>query len=391
LIPELRDDTLFDRLTGIPFIEPAPDGLMIHDAVRAAVRADLEAIDPKAFQRYRRAAWQQLGHEAKSASLPNLWRYTADLIFLIENPAVREAFFPRDAARHHVERAGATDASAIREITAAQDGEQGLDIVERWWRHKPDAFYVVRDSERRVAGFYFMFDPRDTAPSVLDSDPLTLAWMKHLRRNPLPKGQTALFLRRWLTREHGEAPAPAQAAAWLDIKRHYMERRPVLQRVYLTLTNFAPYAEAASGLGIRITDENAVAIGDAPFLTLELDMGPRSVDGWLARMAAAEMEAEQDGLLDERSRALVVHGQVKDLTRKEFDVMRYLTLRQGEAVTRIELLNDVWGLKYSGGNVVDTVIASLRKKLGKLAHVIETVHGHGYLYRSPALSEPRPV
>jgi hypothetical protein len=391
LIPELRDDTLFDRLTGIPFIEPAPDGLMIHDAVREAVRADLEAIDPKAFQRYRRAAWQQLGHEAKSASLPNLWRYTADLIFLIENPAVREAFFPRDAARHHVERAGATDASAIREITAAHDGKQGLDIVERWWRHKPDAFYVVRDSERRVAGFYFMFDPRNTASSVLDSDPLTLAWMKHLRRNPLPKGQTALFLRRWLTREHGEAPAPAQAAAWLDIKRHYMERRPVLQRVYLTLTNFAPYAEAASGLGIRITDENAVAIGDAPFLTLELDMGPRSVDGWLARMAAAEMEAEQDGLLDERSRALVVHGQVKDLTRKEFDVMRYLTLRQGEAVTRIELLNDVWGLKYSGGNVVDTVIASLRKKLGKLAHVIETVHGHGYLYRSPALSEPRPV
>jgi DNA-binding response OmpR family regulator len=60
--------------------------------------------------------------------------------------------------------------------------------------------------------------------------------------------------------------------------------------------------------------------------------------------------------------------------------------RQGEAVARIELLNDVWGLKYDvGGNVVDAVIAALRKKLGDLSGVIETIHGHGYLYRSPAL------
>ena len=67
--------------------------------------------------------------------------------------------------------------------------------------------------------------------------------------------------------------------------------------------------------------------------------------------------------------------------------MRYLTLRQGEAVSRTELLNDVWGIKHDGGgNVVDVIVASLRKKLGASASVIETVHGHGYLYRSPGLS-----
>ena len=67
--------------------------------------------------------------------------------------------------------------------------------------------------------------------------------------------------------------------------------------------------------------------------------------------------------------------------------MRYLTLRQGEAVTRTELLNDVWGIKHEGGgNVVDVIVASLRKKLGASAGVIETVHGHGYLYRSPGVS-----
>ena len=98
-------------------------------------------------------------------------------------------------------------------------------------------------------------------------------------------------------------------------------------------------------------------------------MGERSVDGWLTRLAAAELGSEQDDLLNERRRALVIGGRVLTvLTRKEFEVMRYLAGRRGEAIARIELLNDVWGLKYDlGGNVVDAVIAGLRKKLGDLA------------------------
>jgi hypothetical protein len=341
LIPDLAEDEFFDRLLEIPFIEAASDGLMIHDAVREALRADLEAIDPRAFQRYRRAAWQQLVHEAKSAAVPDLWRYTADLIFLVNNPVVREAFFPRDVAEFYVERAAAADATAIAEISAVHDGEAGASIIERWCRYLPRTFYVISDARTQVAGFYCLFDPQDATPTLLDSDPITSNWMRHLKKNPLPKGQTALFLRRWLSRRDGEAPSAVQAAAWLDIKRHYMEQRPFLQRVYLALTKVAPYAPVAEGLGIHIIHEPPTAIGDRSVSSLELEMGPRSVDGWLARLAAAEISAEDDGLLDGRRRALVLNGQATNLTRKEFDVMRYLILRQGEAVTRVELLNEI--------------------------------------------------
>ncbi len=385
-MPSLHDDLLFDRLATLPFVESARDGLMIHDAVREAIRTDLEAIDPPTCQRYRRAAWQQLKHEAKSAVFGNLWRYSADLIFLINNPAIREAFFPRDVAKFYVERAGAGDGAAILSIAAEHEGHEAALIVEGWWKHLPRSFCVVRDARGQIAGFYCLLDPDDAAPSVVRRDPLTSAWARYLLQRPLSKGKTALFLRRWLSREHGERPSPVQAAAWLDIKRHYLERRPRLQRVYLALTNVTPYAEVASGLDIKIMDEPEVNIGDASYRSLSLDMGERSVDGWLTRLAAVELGTEQDGLLDERRRALVVHGRATVLTRKEFDVMRYLTGRQGEAVARIELLNDVWGLKYdAGGNVVDAVIAALRKKLGDLSGVIETIHGHGYLYRSPVL------
>ena len=386
LMPSLHDDLLFDQLAGLPFVESAHDGLIIHDAVREAIRTDLEAIDPTTCQRYRRAAWQQLNHEAKSAAFGNLWRYSADLIFLINNPAIRESFFPRDVAKYYVERAGAEDGVGILSIAAEHEGREAALIVEGWWKHLATSFWVVRDAHGQIAGFYCLLDPNDAAPSAVRRDPLTSAWARHLLQRPLSKGKTALFLRRWLSREHGERPSPVQAAAWLDIKRHYLERRPRLQRVYLALTNVAPYTEVASGLDIQIMDEPPVSIGDATYRSLSLDMGERSVDGWLTRLAAAELGTEQDGLLDERRRALVVHGRATVLTRKEFEVIRYLTARQGEAVARIELLNDVWGLKYDlGGNVVDAVIATLRKKLGDQARVIETIHGHGYLYRNPAL------
>jgi hypothetical protein len=81
-----------------------------------------------------------------------------------------------------------------------------------------------------------------------------------------------------------------------------MERRPHLQRIYLALKSFAPYEKVASALGIHVVDDLAACIGEANYLGLELDMGPRSVNGWLARLAATELGAEPDGLLDERRR-----------------------------------------------------------------------------------------
>src|SRR5262249_28170905 len=132
--------------------------------------------------------------------------------------SIREGFFPSGAARYYVERAAATNhGAAICHITARHDGPQNAEIIGRWQRHMPQAFYAVRDTEGQVAGYYFLFDPRDAVPSLRESDPITLAWARHLQRKPLARGQTALFLRRWLSREHGEGPSSVQGAAWVDI------------------------------------------------------------------------------------------------------------------------------------------------------------------------------
>jgi DNA-binding response OmpR family regulator len=59
-----------------------------------------------------------------------------------------------------------------------------------------------------------------------------------------------------------------------------------------------------------------------------------------------------------------------------------LESRPGEAISRGELLQNVWGQDYEGGsNVVDAVIRGLRKKCGEKAMIFETVRGVGYRLR----------
>ncbi len=73
---------------------------------------------------------------------------------------------------------------------------------------------------------------------------------------------------------------------------------------------------------------------------------------------------------------------VLKMTRKEYSVLRALAMRAGEAVTRDELLNEVWGYdSYPTTRTVDNHIASLRAKLdddpSQPRHLL-TIHGVGY-------------
>jgi DNA-binding response OmpR family regulator len=71
-----------------------------------------------------------------------------------------------------------------------------------------------------------------------------------------------------------------------------------------------------------------------------------------------------------------------ELTRKEFQLLRFLVSRQGTVVRRDELLNEIWGQEaYPTTRTVDTHVPNLRAKLENDAkrprHLI-TVHGVGY-------------
>src|SRR5262245_48091509 len=93
-------------------------------------------------------------------------------------------------------------------------------------------------------GFYCVVDPVRRAGLHRD-DPVIRTWMDHLGQQPMSRQQRALFLRRWLAADSGEDPSAVQAACWVDLKRKYLELRPGLRRVYLTVRDLTPYARVA--------------------------------------------------------------------------------------------------------------------------------------------------
>lgn len=74
-------------------------------------------------------------------------------------------------------------------------------------------------------------------------------------------------------------------------------------------------------------------------------------------------------------------GRTTALSLRELGLVRKLASHPGEVLLRDALLSELWGLNFSGNTrVLDQTILKLRKKFGKDADCIETVHGIGYRY-----------
>ncbi|KIA63577.1 winged helix-turn-helix domain-containing protein [Nocardia vulneris] len=79
-------------------------------------------------------------------------------------------------------------------------------------------------------------------------------------------------------------------------------------------------------------------------------------------------------------------GILRSLTPKEFAVLELLATRAGAVVSRSELIECCWDeMAEPASNVVDAVIAQLRRKLGP-PQVIETVRGTGFMIGSAAFA-----
>ena len=85
--------------------------------------------------------------------------------------------------------------------------------------------------------------------------------------------------------------------------------------------------------------------------------------------------------VDPTGRRVSVNETEVELTRREFDVLEYLVRRAGQAVTKDELLNGVWGFDFAGDpNIVEVYVGRLRRKLDDPfgTNHIATLRGVGY-------------
>lgn len=96
-----------------------------------------------------------------------------------------------------------------------------------------------------------------------------------------------------------------------------------------------------------------------------------------------------DLTLDEDSREVRRGGRLVELTKTEFELLRYLMLNPRRVVSKAQILDRVWNYDFGGqANVVELYIGYLRRKIDR-GHepLIHTVRGVGYVLRTPSTDE----
>ncbi len=131
---------------------------------------------------------------------------------------------------------------------------------------------------------------------------------------------------------------------------------------------------------------------------------PFSVRELMARVKANLRKMDEDKLqkeeLEKKAHKIVVgdleldldkfevkvRGQIKQLTPKEFELIKYLAMQPGVPVTREVLLEKVWNYEYYGDiRIVDVTVCRIREKLGdsnKTSKIIINKRGIGYYIAS---------
>ena len=104
----------------------------------------------------------------------------------------------------------------------------------------------------------------------------------------------------------------------------------------------------------------------------------------LLRRGAAERPVQitiGDLVIDPAAHACSRGDKIIDLTAKEFSIVEFLARRNGEVVSKAEVLEHAWDFAYDGDpSVIDVHMSNIRRKIDKPFHVhsLRTVRGAGY-------------
>lgn len=87
--------------------------------------------------------------------------------------------------------------------------------------------------------------------------------------------------------------------------------------------------------------------------------------------------------IDVSARKVYIDGTRVELTPKEYDLLMFMIKNKNIALSRNQLLSEVWGYEFFGDDrTVDTHIKMLRNSLGAYRDLISTVRGVGYIFET---------
>jgi len=86
-------------------------------------------------------------------------------------------------------------------------------------------------------------------------------------------------------------------------------------------------------------------------------------------------------VIDDRAHEVIIDGEAVYLTPKEYELLKYFVTNKNIALSREQLLTNVWGYDFYGNDrTIDTHVKTLRRNLNNYGDLIKTVRGIGYKF-----------
>jgi len=128
-------------------------------------------------------------------------------------------------------------------------------------------------------------------------------------------------------------------------------------------------------IGLELGSDDYLA---KPFLPRELVIRTHRILERVYRMAGEKPTVSLNPYILDEEKRVVLNGEEQiEITSKEFDLAAFFARHRGQALSREQIINHVWGEDYVGTDrSVDDLVRRLRKKLPELR--VETIYGFGY-------------
>lgn len=202
-----------------PWVQRAGEGVRLHDALREAVRRDLQWRDPDVAR--------AMLDRAYDALLASIWasrgaaqeRRVVQLAAALAHEPGGKVLGGAGGEDYYSDAIGGDELPMVLDAIRRHEGEAAAVVAELWLRHQRDGLVGLRDADRRLAAFLLYVDVDASLPAELqEADPFVSTLLAYLAEQaPLRAGEKALMVRWWVSIETYQAADPMQLRLFAHI------------------------------------------------------------------------------------------------------------------------------------------------------------------------------
>lgn len=131
---------------------------------------------------------------------------------------------------------------------------------------------------------------------------------------------------------------------------------------------------------VKCLDAGADDYVTKPFGVMEFNSRVKALLRRSHKSESSDAKLQVGGIvLDDVRRIVTIHEEEKNVTFKEYELLKYLMINRGIVLSRDKIMEAVWGFDFQGeSRTVDMHIKTLRQKIGSERDRIKTVRNVGY-------------